>query len=81
VAGDGVDAGPGVPLQGPDRSVAGTGEQDGGNGAILGFVGERGMAELVQGPPATGLELGRVGDAGMGQRPGVGLEQLRRAAV
>jgi hypothetical protein len=49
-AGDGFGAGPRVAFQGPDGSVPRAGEQRGGIGAGLGFVGEHGMPQLVQRP-------------------------------
>ncbi len=63
VGGDGVDAGPGVALQGAHGSVPGAGQQGGGVGAVFRLMRQGGVTERVQGPPAEGREVGGVGDA------------------
>ncbi len=50
VAGEGFGAGAGVALEGAHGGVSGAGQQHRGVGAVLGVVGQRGVAQLVQRP-------------------------------
>lgn len=68
VAGDGVDAGPGVAFQRPHRGVPGALQQGGGVGAVLGFAGQGRVAELVQ-RPASPLQVTKASRAGQKPSP------------
>src|SRR4051812_34532047 len=60
VGGDGFRSGSGVAAQGAHGGVPGTAEQGRGAGAVLGFVGEHRVPQLVQGPAVRAV--GRVGE-------------------
>lgn len=75
VSGDGIDSGPRVPLQGADGGVAGSGQQHRCAGPVFGVVGERAVAEPVQGPALQVVEV-LLGGEGVGQQAGALLEDL-----
>jgi len=65
VAGEGFETGSGVALEGVHGGVPGPSEQHRGVGAVLGVVGQRRMAQLVQGPPCRLPGRGREGCGGV----------------
>jgi hypothetical protein len=57
MAGDGVDAGAGVALQGADGGVAGAGQEHRGGRAVFDVVREGAVAEPVEGPAVQILDV------------------------
>lgn len=79
--GYGVRTGAGVALQRPDGGVPRSGEQGGGVGPVLGFVGELGVAQLVQRPALCPLYRVRQGAGGVFEAFGGAAVGQRRVCI